>query len=91
MDPDERGWVDRCCVFRFVKCILPGVPDRAVDGVVDSLMETVQDGSEQGAHEHDDSSSSKNRRNNNTSIRSQVFIGEFLERGDLVDRLTLNM
>lgn len=94
LDPDERGWVDRRSIFRFVKCMLPGVPDRALDGVVDSFMGTIQDGGEQGHHVHDSSSRSgigSRRRSNNASIRSQVFVGEFLDRGDFFDRLTLNM
>lgn len=93
MDPDERGWVDRRSIFRFVKCMLPGVLDRALDGVVDSFMGTIQDGGEQGHHVHDSSRSGigSRRRSNNASIRSQVFVGEFLDRGDFVDRLTLNM
>lgn len=26
LDPDERGGVDRGSLFRFIKCMLPGVP-----------------------------------------------------------------
>lgn len=52
--------------------MLPAVPDRALEGVVDDFMETVS--KKQGA-------SSVNR----------VFVGEFLERGYFVDRLTLHM
>jgi len=39
LEPDERGWVDRRSAFRFVKCMLPSVPDRAVDSIVDGITE----------------------------------------------------
>ena len=88
MDPDERGRVDRRNVFRFVKCMLPGVPDRALDGVVDGLMKAVQDGGEQGAHVHDSTPKDTAK---NISGRRQMFVGDFLEQADFVERLTLSM
>lgn len=90
LDPDERGWVDRESIFRFVKCMLPGVPDHGLDDVVDNLMITVRAGSQMRDAEINDSSSGRTRRRS-TETNSKVFIGEFLGRGDFVDRLTLHI
>lgn len=67
--------------------MLPSAPDRALEGVVDGLMETL----------HTDSSKApggkkQRRRSSGSGHReSQVLIGAVLERGDFVDRLTLHM
>lgn len=88
LDPDERGLVDRWKIFRFIKCVLPGVPDRAVNGVADDLMDTIQTGSKKrGAHIRKGSSA----RTSSDIGSSDVLIGEFMERGDFVDRLTLHI
>lgn len=85
LDPDERGWVYRPSAFRFIKCMLPSVPDRAVDSIVDGIMEDARQTDREA----------KGRKpkagRGSTGDGGRIFIGKFLERGDFVDRLTLHM
>lgn len=81
LDPDERGWVSRRSAFRFVKCMLPSVPDRAVDSIIDRIIEDATDIEAKG----------RKPKTERRSTGGRIFLGKFLERGDFVDRLTLHM
>lgn len=93
LEPDERGCVDRRSMFRFIKCMLPSAPDGALGGVLDDFMETLQMDDSRGKEKGGDSSlySGSNSSSNNSHNKDQVLIGTILERGDFIDRLTLQM
>lgn len=90
LEPDERGWVDRRSLFRFLKCTLPSAPDRALERVLDDLTETLE---MEGESSQEKSGHIMKGRNTGSSghNNSKVLIGTFLERGDFIDRLTLHM
>ena len=67
-------------MFRFVKCLIPAVPDRALEGVVDGFIGTL--GAGEGETIHSDGGMRK---------AGGVSFQRFQERGDLVHRLTFHM
>lgn len=91
LEPDERGWVDRRSLFRLVKCTLPSAPDRALEGVLDDFMKTLQmdsmsSSTEKGSYRY----RGRNNSGNNGHNENQVLIRTILNRGDFIDRLTLH-
>lgn len=52
LEPDEDGWIDERSMFRFIRLMLPSVPDRGLEGVIDGFMGALAEEGDESTDGH---------------------------------------